>query len=131
MTDNYPKDLISAVWESNLNKVKSLLRKGSCVNCRDEDGRTPLMIAISNNRLEIVHELIKHKADINIKDRDGWTPLIYAVQFNLYKIAKILLNKKIDFTSRDYQWNYDAYHWAIHNKYHRLANLLKSYQLDL
>jgi len=108
----------------NLKSFKTIINNPIDVNSSDSDGRTLLMIAIANNCEEVIDILIRKKAAIDARDADGWTPLIYAVQFNRCKIVKLLLKKGADITLRDYHWNYDAYHWAKHNKNSKIASLL-------
>ena len=53
---------------------KSNLAAGADVNAKDEDGRTPLLNALSGPK-EIIELLIAKGADVNAQDDVGFTPL--------------------------------------------------------
>ena len=55
--------------------ILSLLKMGCDVNVRDEDGRTPLMIACENKNATIIKELIRIGAKEEIEDKKGMTAL--------------------------------------------------------
>jgi hypothetical protein len=56
---------------------KKLLKKGSKIDCPDQNSRTPLFYAAEAENLEVVDLLIKEKADLGIKDRFENTSLLY------------------------------------------------------
>ena len=64
--------------KGDLAKVKWYLQNGMNVNVKDNDGRTPLVWAVSKVHLDIVSFLIHNGADVNAKDNAGLTPLMIA-----------------------------------------------------
>ena len=59
-----------------------LLDNGFDVNINDENGDTPLQIAIRENRPGIVKLLLEYGANVNAKDKQGLTPLFAAIVDN-------------------------------------------------
>ena len=55
--------------------LKVLDKDSSVVNCRDEDGYTPLHRAAYNGHKEVVKILLQTGADITARTVDGWQPL--------------------------------------------------------
>lgn len=66
-------ELVKHVVESNRNTINSI----------DENGRTPLHIAVQNGNLKIVEILIKNGAYVNAKTPEGDSVLHYAIE-NFY-----------------------------------------------
>lgn len=65
------------------------------VNVRDEDGKTPLHIAVINKDMGIINELLSSdNIDINSQDNTGKTPLLYAYDLDL--INRLLSMPNID-----------------------------------
>ncbi len=66
-------------------------------NFQDEQGRTPLYLAVVNKHVEVIRELMKIGADVNVKCEDGNTCLHRMVMFKdndpvNEEIINILLN---------------------------------------
>lgn len=57
----------------------------------DEDGQTPLMIAVSESNYEIVDQLILDDQDLEVQDFEGFTALGYAVYNGDTRMAEKLL----------------------------------------
>ncbi len=55
--------------------VRVLLESKASPNLCDENGRTPLHLAVEKENLEIVRLLVGAGADVNARSRDGFTPL--------------------------------------------------------
>ena len=58
---------------------KAVINAAAGVNIPDQDGRTPLMYAISKDHTQCDNEVIKAGADVNVVDNQGLTPLILAI----------------------------------------------------
>lgn len=73
-----PETNISALsWATMMGEgevVKLLIEHGADLNVRQEDGGTPLHIAVTLGRAEIAELLIKKGADVTAKNRGGQTP---------------------------------------------------------
>jgi hypothetical protein len=85
-----PASLQSAAAQGDVAQATSLLDQGAVIDARDEAGRTPLLLAVTQNRLEIVRLLLARGADPNAADNAGHTPLQQARQQNLREIAALL-----------------------------------------
>jgi len=52
------------------------------VNCTDQRGQTPLMLAAQANNIAVIQLLLDRQASINKADHDGQTALFYAVSYS-------------------------------------------------
>jgi ankyrin repeat protein len=84
------KSLLDAVYEGDLQRVKSVLDQGADVNAKDIDGWTALMYASLNGYADIVKYLIDHGADINVKNKYGETALLLASKHDYQDIVALL-----------------------------------------
>src|SRR5579883_2240192 len=66
-------DLLAAAKRGDTTQVAQLLSKGSPIDTKDKQGRTPLMLAAMRGHTDTVVELLKHGAKADARDRDGWT----------------------------------------------------------
>ena len=85
-----PATLDSAVAQGDQAQAALLLDQGAVIDARDAAGRTPLMLAVTQNRLEIVRLLLSRGADPNAADNAGHTPLQQATQRNSREITALL-----------------------------------------
>ncbi len=73
-----PDTNISALsWATMMGEaeaIKLLIERGANINVRQEDGGTPLHIAVALGRAEIAELLIKEGADVAAKNRGGQVP---------------------------------------------------------
>ena len=73
-----PETNISALsWATMMGEIeaaKLLIEHGADLNVRQEDGGTPLHIAVTLGRAEIAELLIKEGADVDAKNRGGQVP---------------------------------------------------------
>jgi len=78
--------------------VKRAIEAGAEVNAKNDNGQTPLMLAIAlNQNPEIIKMLLSAGANVNAKDKNGKTPLVYAATFNQNpEIIKLLLEAGAD-----------------------------------
>jgi len=85
-----PATLQSAAARGDVAQATSLLDQGAVIDARDEAGRTPLMLAVTQGQLEIVRLLLARGADPNAADNAGHTPLQQARQQNSPEITALL-----------------------------------------
>jgi ankyrin repeat protein len=71
----YQKLLFFATEKDSFIAVLSLLFKKVDINTQDNQGKTPLHIAIENGYDRLVNSLLNEEVDINIQDNRGKTPL--------------------------------------------------------
>ena len=87
MTDKETQ-LLKAVEAGDLEQVKTVIEESVNVNCQDERGRSPLMIATQQNNLEMAKLLIDAGGDVNQRDNMLLTPWICAAANGFHKILK-------------------------------------------
>ena len=79
--------------------MKSLI---SNIELKDEEGQTPLIIAVCNRQLDVINLLLSHGAQINAVDNEGKTALIHAITPGgdsgdpADDLVKLLIEKKAD-----------------------------------
>ena len=87
-------DIHQAVEAGNLKSVLSLIDGNiELLNARDNNGRTPLHLALELGRGEIVDSLIARGADVNLPDKDNNSPLHYAAVSGDAGLVRSLLEK--------------------------------------
>ena len=72
-------ELIGAVCDNDVKRVRQLLDAGADVNAANESGETPFSFACANNALQVAQLLYERGANINTVDAGGGSPLDWAV----------------------------------------------------
>lgn len=78
-----------------------LLRHGSRVDARAEDGLTPLILAAQHGLTENVRVLIDGGAHLNASESNGWTALHYAATNGELEVAELLIARGADIKAKD------------------------------
>lgn len=94
--------LIQSAKRGSSDKVKKLIKNGSNINVKDNEGRTPLMYATLNSFLMVAQILIKNGADSNLQDKDGRTALMMS---GTERIKNLLLENGADVNITDNKGN--------------------------
>jgi uncharacterized protein len=76
---------------SDATYVRFLLSRGANPNVQDQQGNTPLLLAVGNNCAECIDALTAKRANVNLGNSAGETPLIRAVQLRNLDLARTLL----------------------------------------
>ncbi|KAF2904376.1 hypothetical protein ILUMI_01797 [Ignelater luminosus] len=85
--------LIWAARDASGDTVKELLSRGSKINVRSNNKKTPLMHAAETGHLDTVKYLINRGVDIEAKDNAGNTALQWATWNNHADIVEFLRSK--------------------------------------
>lgn len=78
--DEQERVFIAALRTGYRNVVTSLLSRGAFASPRDDEGNTPLHVAVSNRDEELTRLLIECDAMLDAKDKTGATPLHHAAR---------------------------------------------------
>ncbi|AYV78597.1 MAG: hypothetical protein Edafosvirus19_24 [Edafosvirus sp.] len=83
---------------------------------QNENGCSPLMIAITQKNEHVAIKLIDDKCDLNLQDKNGMTALMYAVVHNVHALIKKLVDSNCDLNIKN---NYGdiAINYAYINNY--------------
>ncbi|MCL2165506.1 MAG: ankyrin repeat domain-containing protein, partial [Oscillospiraceae bacterium] len=76
---NHTEELLSLVGSVSVEDAVWLIQEGADFNAKDNNGKTPLMIAAQySSNHDILRLLIENKADVGIKDKEGKRAIDYA-----------------------------------------------------
>lgn len=91
-----PPSIHEAATDGHLEWVKALLRKNpDLVFSKEENGGTPLHLAVVYGRGDVVTFLLANRADPNARDNEGGTPLHLAAKGGHRKAIPSLVRKDI------------------------------------
>lgn len=89
-----------AILAGDQTKIRALLAEGVNLEETDEEGITPLLLAIKQGRRDVVELLLNHGADIHHAGNDGVTPLFLAIRERRSDLVALLLDKGADVNER-------------------------------
>ncbi len=86
-----------AAYNGHSEIVKLLLKHGATVDCRDDEGKTPLIHACTGPFAKTVEILLDAGADVNAKDStEAFTPLMMGAGLGQTEVVKVLLRHNAD-----------------------------------
>jgi hypothetical protein len=96
-----------ALKEGKTARAMNLIKSGVKVNYQNEEGETPLSVAVTKAWASIVRELLEHDADINHKMPRDLSLLHYASAKGFTDVAKVLIKHGLDpaTTTKYKKWN--------------------------
>ena len=86
--------------EQILKRIKELMKHGTNIEAKDEQGNTPLCLAAAFGHKKSVTLLLQHNADMEIKGVEDNTPLASAALMGQTECAEELLKHGADIESR-------------------------------
>jgi len=87
---------MSAAFNGNADRVRSLIASGAAVNTKDSNGNTALMCAVHNGNVDSVNALIAAGADMRVTDNNGLTLLMGAAVSGKAGCVKALIDAGAD-----------------------------------
>lgn len=93
--------LLAASLHGDVQEIKKAMALSPDINCRDNNGNTPLNLVAKLSYYKIVAYFIEHGADVNIANNDRITPLHFAVEYNNEKMVRLLLKSGANLNARD------------------------------
>ncbi|GBO32683.1 Tankyrase-1, partial [Araneus ventricosus] len=89
----YDRDLLTAVRNRDINKVRDLLDMGANIEAQNNRGWTPLCLASQKGSLDIAKLLLDRGANIEAKGKNGWNVLHEAIYYNKPDMFKFLVER--------------------------------------
>ena len=115
--------LFDLIKDGKTDLVKKKIESGADVNCKNNDGDTPLHYASAYGHTEIVKLLLEHGADVDAKNNYGSTPLYGASEKGYTEIVKLLLEYGADVNVKDKYGN-TPLDWASSYGHTEIVKLL-------
>ena len=94
---------------------------------RDENGQTPLLLALHARREEVAATLLELGASPDKADRHGGTPLMAAAYLGLVSSATRLLSLGADVRAKDTVDGLTALEFASMDNHHEIVDLLRKW----
>jgi len=85
------KEWRAATNQGDLEKVRSLLERGTDVNAKDEHGQTALMNAAHAGRVDLVRLLVAHGAALDVTAKYNLSALMLAIISRHLEVAQVLI----------------------------------------
>lgn len=122
------KELFLACKNGSNELINRLLQIPKIIDVQDENGWTPLIIAIYNNQKEVVKTLLMNGANLSICNFKGTTPLMYAksayVKYKDPEIIKLLVSLDVNIYQKDYT-NKNVLDYCLENNKFELLDIIK------
>jgi putative CocE/NonD family hydrolase len=111
-----------AIYEGREEVLDLLIQKGLIINTEDENGMTPLVVAVLYDKTNIIEKLVDNGARIDHRnDLYEFTALHYAARFGKRRSAEALIAHGANIAAKD-KWDYQPIHWAA---YHDRPNIIE------
>ncbi|KAH0629169.1 hypothetical protein JD844_011037 [Phrynosoma platyrhinos] len=134
ITDQPP--LVQAIFNRDIEEVRSLLSQKENINVLDQERRTPLhaaaylgdapiveLLILSDDYRKALNLLLKHSADVNARDKYWQTPLHVAAANRATKCAEVIISLLSSINVAD-RTGRTALHHAVHSGHIEMVNLL-------
>ncbi len=95
------RQLLEAAARGDAAAVRRLLSAGAAVDIRNNNGETPLLLAVAENRLDAAVALIDAGADINLQARNLDSPWLLAGARGQTEMLRRMIPRGPDFTLRN------------------------------
>lgn len=102
------QEFLKAIQYNKLALVKRLHSDGANVNCRNDEGRSPLHLSIYSEWDPISRYLIASGADLDAKGKFGGTPVHMAAFKGNIGIVMLMVKKRGGCAIQGFQWQYST-----------------------
>ena len=101
------------------------------IDSKDDNGRTPLYIAVMKDRYDVAKILIQMGADISLSDLKGWTPLHVACKNGHTGNVKLLVFHGADINRVTTIRRHSPLHLAIEGEFIKIIQVLLEEKVDV
>ena len=116
--------LYSAVLEKHADVVQVLIDAGADIETRDDEGRSPLLVASLSGELTTVTKLVKAGADVRARDTEGDTCLIFAAYHGHTDIVRYVVGlPEVDLNHQGCS-SHTSLQLAVHGKHADVVQVL-------
>lgn len=119
-----------AILENDHHALNQLLINGLLPDCKDSNGKTLLIYAVTHSRLELMKLLLDKGANIEATDRKGQTALFYAAGGGAFDAFLLLVEHRANIEARDKSGK-SVLIWSIRTGAYRVASELISLGADV
>lgn len=105
--------LVHAIKHNNIRLSNRLLQAGAEVGVRNEEGRTPLMLASYKGLIFLIDSLLFYGAPVDEQDDQGSTALMHAASGGHVDAVRRLINAGARVNMRDKVKGRTPLHWAL------------------
>lgn len=120
-----------AIQSGDVKEMEKLLKEDpALIDIKDEQDRTPLILAAMSNRGQLVERLLSYKADINARDTFGRTALHWAALVGAQDAAQALADHKADLAAK-VEGGATPLHYAARNGFPRVAEVLVAHGAEI
>ena len=123
--------LLGAIQNRDENEARRLLDDGASLSARNDEGQTPLHLAVCSGDKSMVQILLQRGPDLEATASNGNKPLYDAAESGYIDIVKLLL----DFNANVEAFNIDkqktAFYQAVENGHFTVAKTLLRYGADI
>ncbi|MFO1503116.1 MAG: ankyrin repeat domain-containing protein [Steroidobacteraceae bacterium] len=113
-----------AVYNSDVEQVRRLLKSGADVNARNDYGSTPLTEAAETGNVDIIGLLLKAGADPESSNDDGQTALMILARTSNLAAAELLLKRRAKVNAAEKWRGQTALMWAAAEQQPEMVKLL-------
>ena len=90
---------LKSIDKNNTELLNIFINEGANIETTNNNGCTPLLVAVKNNYIELVNLLLEKGANIEATNNYGYTPLAVAVENNNSELVDLLIEKGADFNA--------------------------------
>ncbi|GAA0890778.1 hypothetical protein GCM10009122_04570 [Fulvivirga kasyanovii] len=131
-TQGYSQDIFKVLKVRDYQKLEQLLMKGESSVQYNENGLTPLWMAVAENDTASVNLLLRYGADINLSCKNGMPPIMVGCIANAVESVAILLDHGADVNWRSpASSNQQPIRFASQGGSLRLVKLLLDHGADM